>query len=59
MAVTVRMACGCAVAYDPAGESPRCETHAVTRVSRVLAPEPPRIRSVDCDATGPYVTKEQ
>jgi hypothetical protein len=57
--MTVRMACGCAVAYDPAGESPRCETHAVTRVSRVLAPEPPRIRSVDCDATGPYVTKEQ
>lgn len=57
MAITARLACGCAVAVDEStGAAPYCATHAETRVQSVNT-APPRIRAVNCTATGPYVVK--
>jgi hypothetical protein len=57
MALTIRMACDCLVSWEAADDAPICETHQERRVIRVMAPPPPRIVAVDCDASGPFVSK--
>ena len=54
--VRVRFVCGCIVRLGSDDTIPQCAEHAERRVSHVAAP-PPRIRAVDCDATGPWVTR--
>ena len=57
MAITARMACGCAVPVEDSGDvRPFCAVHAETRVQSVNT-APPKIRAVNCTATGPYVVK--
>lgn len=57
MPITARMACGCSVAVDDSGDArPFCAQHAEARVQSVNT-APPRIRAVNCTATGPYVVK--
>ncbi len=58
-AITVRLACGCAVeVLGSATEPPQCQAHAERRVQSVTAP-PPRIVAVNIRKTanlGPLVT---
>ena len=55
--ITVTLVCGCQIVMSDAGvDTPQCETHGERRVLSVQAP-PPRFKAVDCEATGPYVTK--
>lgn len=57
MAISARMACGCLVSVDDVTLArPYCATHAEGRVQSVNT-APPRIRAVNCTATGPYVVK--
>lgn len=42
---------------DVAMSAVQCSTCGQRRVRAVSGP-PPRIRAVDCEATGPYVTKD-
>jgi hypothetical protein len=57
MEVTVRMACGDVVRWEASGDAPICVEHNERRVIRLLNPQPPRITAVDCDASGPFVSK--
>jgi hypothetical protein len=58
--IVVVMACGCSSRPlgSGGGETPYCQTHDEHRVQSVKAP-PPRIRAVNCEASGPHVVKER
>jgi hypothetical protein len=51
------MACGDVVRWDASDDAPICVEHNERRVIRLLHPQPPRIVAVDCDASGPFVSK--
>jgi hypothetical protein len=55
--ITVRLVCGCVVETTGSAEAaPICAGHGERRVRSVIAP-PPRIRAVECEASGPLVQK--
>ena len=56
MAVTVRMACGCALEWTDGDDLPLCKSHNERRVQQVNSAVP-RILAVDCKAEGPLVKR--
>ena len=57
LAVTIRMACGDLVQWEASDDAPICVAHNERRIVRPLNPPPPRIVAVDCDASGPLVSR--
>lgn len=52
--IHVTMACGCRLDLGRSDGAPHCVDHNEYRVQAVHAP-PPRIRAVNCAASGPHV----